>query len=67
MTWALRRYCVDGDGQTQEIQTSWALFILIVLLIVALFVSYMLQARRIQAIHETVISILAGEPKVTVD
>lgn len=44
----------------KEIWTSWSLFILIVLLIIALFTSYFLQARRIQAVHETVISIFAG-------
>jgi solute carrier family 9 (sodium/hydrogen exchanger), member 6/7 len=40
--------------------TSWSLFILIILLISALFVSYILQTRRIQAVHETVLSIFAG-------
>jgi sodium/hydrogen exchanger-like protein 6/7 len=30
------------------------------LLIVALFTSYMLQTRKIQAVHETVLSIFAG-------
>ena len=50
----------DADSQIQEIDASWSLFILISLLIIALLVSYMLQARRIQAVHETVISILAG-------
>lgn len=40
--------------------SSWALFILIMLLIVALFTSYMLQQKKIQAVHETVLSIFAG-------
>lgn len=31
------------------------------LLIVALFASYLLQHKKIQAVHETVISIFAGE------
>ncbi|KAF2666310.1 sodium/hydrogen exchanger [Microthyrium microscopicum] len=44
----------------QEISTSWSLFILILLLISALFASYILQTRRIQAVHETVMSIFAG-------
>ncbi|KAK5166756.1 hypothetical protein LTR04_000429 [Oleoguttula sp. CCFEE 6159] len=61
----LKREASDADpdepeaGQ-KEIFASWSLFILIVLLIVALFTSYMLQTRRIQAVHETVISIFAG-------
>ena len=44
----------------KEIFTSWALFILIVLLIIALFTSYILHTRKIQAVHETVLSIFAG-------
>ena len=40
--------------------SSLALFILISLLIVALFMSYILQQRKIQAVHETVLSIFAG-------
>jgi hypothetical protein len=40
--------------------SSWALFIMIMLLIAALFTSYMLQHRKVEAIHETVISIFAG-------
>lgn len=35
------------------------------LLIVALFTSYMLQTRKIQAVHETVLSIFAGIPYPT--
>lgn len=54
----------DDDESTEagekEIYASWSLFILIVLLILALFTSYVLQTRRIQAVHETVISIFAG-------
>jgi hypothetical protein len=56
----------DGSESDQppagekEIFSSWALFILIVLLIVALFTSYMLQQKKVQAVHETVISIFAG-------
>ena len=38
----------------------WALLILIGLLIVAFFTSYVLQSKKIQAVHETVISIFAG-------
>lgn len=51
----------DGEDASQkEIYASWALFILIVLLIVALFTSYFLQQRKVTAIHETVASIFAG-------
>lgn len=37
-----------------------AIFILIMLMIVALFTSYFLQQRKVTAIHETVASIFAG-------
>jgi sodium/hydrogen exchanger-like protein 6/7 len=43
-----------------EISMSWALFIMIMLLIAALFMSYMLQQKKVEAVHETVISIFAG-------
>jgi sodium/hydrogen exchanger-like protein 6/7 len=39
---------------------AWALFISIMLLIIAFFTSYMLQMKKVTAIHETVISIFAG-------
>ncbi|EPS42638.1 hypothetical protein H072_3403 [Dactylellina haptotyla CBS 200.50] len=48
-----------NPGQ-QEISTSWALFILVALLLAALFTSYYLQLKKIQAVHETVVSIFAG-------
>jgi sodium/hydrogen exchanger-like protein 6/7 len=52
---------LDGSNPvTEEIFSSWALFILLVLLIGALFSSYYLQQKRIQAIHETVLSIFYG-------
>jgi sodium/hydrogen exchanger-like protein 6/7 len=59
----------DGDTETDpeggntpqnEILQSWALFISIMLLIVAFFTSYMLQQKKVTAIHETAISIFAG-------
>ncbi|EPE35409.1 hypothetical protein GLAREA_11108 [Glarea lozoyensis ATCC 20868] len=53
----------DGEGpdtSQREIFSSWALFIMIMLLITALFTSYMLQQKKIEAVHETVISIFAG-------
>jgi hypothetical protein len=36
------------------------LFIMIMLLMFALFTSYILQQKKIQAVHETVLSIFAG-------
>ncbi len=48
------------EAGQKEIWASWALFILILLLIAAFFTSYVLQSKRIQAVHETVISIFAG-------
>ncbi|KAK5167541.1 monovalent cation:H+ antiporter, CPA1 (nhx1) [Saxophila tyrrhenica] len=55
----------DSDDEApeageKEILSSWALLILIILLIAAFFTSYVLQSKRIQAVHETVISIFAG-------
>ncbi|OAX77927.1 sodium/hydrogen exchanger 3 [Emergomyces africanus] len=48
------------EAGEKELFASWALFILIMLLITALFTSYILQQRKVQAVHETVISIFAG-------
>ncbi|KAF5873759.1 putative sodium hydrogen exchanger protein [Botrytis fragariae] len=48
------------DSSQKEIFSSWALFILIMLLIVALFTSYLLQIKKVEAVHETSISIFAG-------
>ncbi|KAH9884568.1 Sodium/hydrogen exchanger family-domain-containing protein [Xylariomycetidae sp. FL2044] len=50
----------DQDSGEQEIVASWAYFISIMLLIAAFFTSYMLQQKKVQAVHETVISIFAG-------
>lgn len=50
----------NGDSSQQEIFASWALFISISLLIISFFMSYMLQQKKVQAVHETVISIFAG-------
>lgn len=50
----------NPEAGQKEIYSSWALLILIVLLIMAFFMSYMLRSKRIQAVHETVISIFAG-------
>ncbi|KAK3717278.1 monovalent cation:H+ antiporter, CPA1 (nhx1) [Vermiconidia calcicola] len=48
------------EAGQKEIFSSWALLILLTLLIAAFFLSYILQSRKIQAVHETVISIFAG-------
>lgn len=50
----------EPDSSQREITLSWAFLILILLLITALFTSYLLQTRKVQAIHETVISIFGG-------
>ncbi|CAN6633322.1 endosomal/prevacuolar sodium/hydrogen exchanger [Trichomonascus vanleenenianus] len=52
----------DGvtDPATEEVFASWAIFIIIALLIASLWTSYYLQQKKIQAIHETVLSIFAG-------
>ncbi|KAK5685660.1 monovalent cation:H+ antiporter, CPA1 (nhx1) [Elasticomyces elasticus] len=49
-----------GDDSQKEKYSSAALLILIGLLIVAFFTSYVLKSKKIQAVHETVISIFAG-------
>jgi hypothetical protein len=59
MPWLTPGHTVP-DATKAEISTSWALFILIMLLISALFGSYLLQTRKVQAVHETVMSIFAG-------
>ncbi|KAK3302254.1 Sodium/hydrogen exchanger family-domain-containing protein [Chaetomium strumarium] len=48
------------DAPKQENNASWAIFILIMLLIVAFCTSYTMQQRKITAIHETVVSIFGG-------
>ncbi|SMR57084.1 unnamed protein product [Zymoseptoria tritici ST99CH_1A5] len=50
----------DQEAGQKEIYSSWALLILITLLILAFFTSYVLRTKKIQAVHETVISIFAG-------
>ncbi|KAL2136134.1 hypothetical protein VTI74DRAFT_5357 [Chaetomium olivicolor] len=49
-----------GDAPKQENNASWAIFILLMLLIVAFCTSYTMQQRKITAIHETVVSIFGG-------
>lgn len=50
----------NSDPATEEIFASWAIFIILSLLIISLWTSYYLQQRKIQAIHETVLSIFSG-------
>ncbi|POR39071.1 Sodium/hydrogen exchanger [Tolypocladium paradoxum] len=50
----------EGDSAQKELFAAWALFISIMLLIIAFFTSYMLQMKKVTAVHETVISIFAG-------
>ncbi|KAL6946459.1 monovalent cation:H+ antiporter, CPA1 (nhx1) [Hanseniaspora osmophila] len=50
----------DGGSVSDEIFSSWALFILLFLLISALWSSYYLTQRKIRAVHETVLSIFYG-------
>lgn len=50
----------DVNPVTEEMFSSWALFILLFLLISALWSSYYLTQKRIRAIHETVLSIFYG-------
>lgn len=48
------------DPGTEEMYQSWALFILLALLIASLWTSYYLQSKKIHAIHESVLSVFAG-------
>ena len=45
----------------KELFAAWGIFISLALLIAAFFVSYMLQMKKVTAVHETVISIFAGQ------
>ena len=49
-----------AEAGQKEIFSSWALFILICLLILSLFCSFLFQLRRIQAVHETIVSVFFG-------
>lgn len=51
----------SDEPMEEEMYSAWALLILMTLLIGALWASYHLQLRKIRAIHETVISIMAGK------
>lgn len=44
----------------EEYYSSWSLFLVCMLLMLSLLTSYYLQIKRIRAVHETLVSILAG-------
>ncbi|EIN05210.1 sodium/hydrogen exchanger, partial [Punctularia strigosozonata HHB-11173 SS5] len=46
--------------EEEEYYSSWSLFLVCALLILSLWTSYYLQIKRIRAVHETVVSIVAG-------
>ncbi|KZV75854.1 sodium/hydrogen exchanger [Peniophora sp. CONT] len=46
--------------ELEEFYSSWSLFLVCLLLIVSLWTSYYLQIKRIRAVHETLVSIVAG-------
>ncbi|KAH0579999.1 hypothetical protein H2248_002817 [Termitomyces sp. 'cryptogamus'] len=46
--------------EEEEYYSSWSLFLVCMLLILSLWTSYYLQIKRIRAIHETLVSIIAG-------
>jgi sodium/hydrogen exchanger-like protein 6/7 len=55
---------LDPEDPTNAIQdelySSWALLIIVSLLIATLWMSYYLQLKKIRAVHETVVSIFGG-------
>ena len=61
---ALVQRDLDPEDPTNAIQdelySSWALLILVSLLIATLWMSYYLQLKKIRAVHETVVSIFGG-------
>jgi solute carrier family 9 (sodium/hydrogen exchanger), member 6/7 len=46
--------------EEEEFYSSWSLFLVCMLLILSLWTSYYLQIKRIRAINETIVSIVAG-------
>lgn len=46
--------------EEEEYYSSWSLFLVCMLLILSLWTSYYLQIKRIRAIHETLVAIVAG-------
>ncbi|KAJ7069548.1 sodium/hydrogen exchanger [Mycena amicta] len=50
----------DSSPENEEFYSSWSLFLVCLLLILSLWTSYYLQLKRIRAVHETGVSIIAG-------
>ena len=46
--------------EVEAFYSSWSLFLVCGLLVLSLWTSYYLQIKRIRAIHETLVAILAG-------
>lgn len=46
--------------EEEEYYSSWSLFLVCILLVLSLLTSYYLQIKRIRAVHETLVSIVAG-------
>ncbi len=46
--------------EDEEFYSSWSLFLVCMLLVLSLWTSYYLQIKRIRAVHETLVSIVAG-------
>ena len=46
--------------ELEEFYSSWSLFLVCLLLILSLWTSYYLQIKRIRAVHETLVAIVAG-------
>ncbi|KAF8816934.1 monovalent inorganic cation transporter [Phlegmacium glaucopus] len=47
-------------AEEEEYYSSWSLFLVCMLLMLSLLTSYYLQIKRIRAVHETLVSIVAG-------
>ncbi|KIM41873.1 hypothetical protein M413DRAFT_445084 [Hebeloma cylindrosporum] len=57
---ALAAAATTPVAEEEEYYSSWSLFLVCMLLILSLLTSYYLQIKRIRAIHETLVTILAG-------
>jgi hypothetical protein len=69
MMMALVKRDLDPEDPTNAIQdelySSWALLIIVSLLIGTLWMSYYLQLKKIRAVHETVVSIFGGNQSIS--
>ncbi|KAI0742917.1 sodium/hydrogen exchanger [Daedaleopsis nitida] len=50
----------SAKPEEEEYYSSWSLFLVCMLLVISLWTSYYLQIKRIRAIHETLVAIVAG-------